>query len=242
MPVPVVFARPFTFFSCLSKKRPDTQKQCSKKKQNKRTRVPNKRTTASKKEQKSRNTNTGRDPNESTNSTHAAYSARTREQATRGPGHRTRTRIESGKGTGRNQPHPKGPKHWGDPADPTTSGRSGTSRPLVRARPSCIRYHGKRHPEPWQQPVTDMPAHSKGGDGLPSSGEPHPRTAGVRRWYRRLAGAITPVVRDTPHGSAAPRAAAHRRGHVALTTGRCGATRPARSPGLVGRDTAFQRA
>ena len=38
----------------------------------------------------------------------------------------------------------------------------------------------------------------------------------VRRSYRRQAGAIPLVVRDTPHSWAAPRAAAQRRGHVAL--------------------------
>ena len=48
------------------------------------------------------------------------------------------------------------------------SGRSGTPRPLVRARPGCIGDHGKRHPGPWKQPVTGEPVHSPGGGHLPS--------------------------------------------------------------------------
>ena len=43
------------------------------------------------------------------------------------------------------------------------SSRGGTPRPLVRAEPGCIGDHGKRHPEPWKQPVTGEPVHSPGG-------------------------------------------------------------------------------
>ena len=56
------------------------------------------------------------------------------------------------------------PTHW-------ASSRSSTPRPLVRARPGCIRDHGKRHLEPWK-PGTGEPAHSPGGGPLPSSGAP----------------------------------------------------------------------
>ena len=61
----------------------------------------------------------------------------------------------------------------------------------------------------------------------------------VRRSYCRLSGAVPLVVRNTPHGSAAPRAAAQRRGHVALPMDTCGDTLPAGTPGPGGRDTAF---
>ena len=61
----------------------------------------------------------------------------------------------------------------------------------------------------------------------------------VRRSYRRLAGAIPLVVRDTPHGWAAPRAAAQRRGHVAVPMDTCGDTLPPGTHGPGGRDNAF---
>ena len=48
-----------------------------------------------------------------------------------------------------------------------------------------------------------------------------------------------PVVRDTPHGWAAARASAQRRGHVALTMDTSGDTLPPGTPGPGGRDTAF---
>ena len=51
--------------------------------------------------------------------------------------------------------------------------------------------------------------------------------------------AIPLVVRDTPHGWAAPRAAAQRRGHVALPMDTCGDTLPPGTPRPGGRDTAF---
>ena len=34
--------------------------------------------------------------------------------------------------------------------------------------PTCIGDHGKRHPEPWKQPVTGKPVHGPGGGRLPS--------------------------------------------------------------------------
>ena len=58
------------------------------------------------------------------------------------------------------------------------SGRSGTPRPLVRARPGCIGDHGKRHPEPWGQPVTGEPLHSPGGGHLPSRVAPQLKPQG----------------------------------------------------------------
>ena len=48
------------------------------------------------------------------------------------------------------------------PSRPASS-RGGPPRPLVRARPGCIGDHGKRHPEPWKQPLTGEPVHSPGG-------------------------------------------------------------------------------
>ena len=50
------------------------------------------------------------------------------------------------------------------------SSRGGTPRALVGAWSGCIGDHGKRHPEPWNQPVTGKPVHSPGGGRLPSSG------------------------------------------------------------------------
>ena len=58
------------------------------------------------------------------------------------------------------------------------SGRSGTPRPLVRARPGCIGDHGKRHPEPWKQPLKGEPVHSPGGGHLPSRVAPQLKPQG----------------------------------------------------------------
>ena len=58
------------------------------------------------------------------------------------------------------------------------SGRSGTPRPLVRARPGCIGDHGKRHPEPWKQPVTGQPVHSPEGGHLLSRVAPQLKPQG----------------------------------------------------------------
>ena len=52
------------------------------------------------------------------------------------------------------------------------SGRSGPPRTLIRARPGCIADNGKSHPEPWQQSITGVRAHSPGGGRLPSRGAP----------------------------------------------------------------------
>ena len=57
-------------------------------------------------------------------------------------------------------------------------GRSGTPRPLVQARPGCIGNHGKRHPEPWKQPVTVEPVHSQGGGRLPGRVAPQLKPQG----------------------------------------------------------------
>ena len=65
------------------------------------------------------------------------------------------------------------------------------------------------------------------------------QATGVRRSYRRLAGAIPLVVGDTPHGWAAPRAAAQRRGQVALPMDTFWDTLPTGTPGPGGCDTAF---
>ena len=58
------------------------------------------------------------------------------------------------------------------------SGRGGTPRPLVRARPGCIGDHGKRHPEPWKQPLTGESVHSPGGGRLQSGAAPQLKPQG----------------------------------------------------------------
>ena len=58
------------------------------------------------------------------------------------------------------------------------SSRGGTPRPLVRARPGCIRGHGKRHPEPWKQLLTGEPVQSPGGGRLPSRSAPQIKPQG----------------------------------------------------------------
>ena len=119
------------------------------------------------------------------------------------------------------------------------NGRSGTPKPLVGARPGSFGYHGKRHPEPWKQLMTGVPAHSPGGGSPAKQRGPATQATGVRRSYGKLAGAILPVVRDTPYAWSAARAAAHRRGHVTLPTDTCGDNLPPRTPGPGGHYTAF---
>ena len=58
------------------------------------------------------------------------------------------------------------------------SGRRSTSRPLVRARPGCIKDHGKRHSGPWKQLVTGEPVHSPGGGRLPTREAPQLKPQG----------------------------------------------------------------
>ena len=45
-------------------------------------------------------------------------------------------------------------------------------------RPGSTRDHGKRHPEPWKQPVTGEPVHSPGGGHLPSRVAPQLKPQG----------------------------------------------------------------
>ena len=146
--------------------------------------------------------------------------------------------TQGGRGTGKNQ-HPMGRTHWGDPADPPAQWQE---RYSTATGPSPARLH----PGPWQTSPGAMEAagdrragtQSRRGSPAKRSG-PATQATRVRRSYRRQAGAIPLVVRDTPHGWAAPRAAAQRRGHVALLMDTCGDTLPPGTHGPGGRDNAF---
>ena len=61
------------------------------------------------------------------------------------------------------------------------SSRGGTRRLLHRARPGCIRDHGKCHPEQWKQLVTGKPVHSTGGGRLPWREAPPLKPQGLGR-------------------------------------------------------------
>ena len=132
-----------------------------------------------------------------------------------------------------------GRTHWDDPADPP--GQQQGPHPKA-AGPSP----GRLHRGPWQTSPGAMEAtgdrragtQSRRGSLAKQRG-PATQATRVRRLYRRLAGAIPLVVRDTPNGLAAPRAAAQRRRHVALSMDTCGDTLPPGTPGPGGRDTAF---
>ena len=102
------------------------------------------------------------------------------------------------------------------------------------------------HRGPWQtspgamEATGDRRAGTQSRRGSPAKqSEPATAATRVRRSYRRLAGAIPLVVRDTPHGWAAPRAAAQRRGQLALPMDTCGDTLPPGTHGPGGRDNAF---
>ena len=104
--------------------------------------------------------------------------------------------------------HPMGRAHWGNPADP--AGQQLGRYPKA-AGPSQARLHRG----PWQTSPGDMEATTDRRAGTQSrrrspAKQRGPATQATRmgRSYRRLAGAIPLVVRDTPHGWAAPRAAA----------------------------------
>ena len=109
--------------------------------------------------------------------------------------------------------------HRGDPGDPP-----GQATGLSPAR---------LHLGPWQtspgamEATSDRRATTQSRRGPPArQSGPATQTTRVRRSYRRQAGAIPLVVRDTPHARAAPRAAAQKRGHVALPMDTCGDTLP----------------
>ena len=132
-----------------------------------------------------------------------------------------------------------GRTHWGDPADPPgqQQGRSPKATGLSPAR---------LHQGPWQtspgamEATVDRRAGTQSRRGSPAEQRgPATQATRVRPSYIRLVGAIPLVVRDTPHGWAAPRAAAQRKGHVALRIDTCGETLPPGTPGPGGRDTAF---
>ena len=128
-----------------------------------------------------------------------------------------------------------GRTHWGDPADPPGQWQERYSK---AAGPSPARLHRG----PWQTSPGAMEATGDRRAGTQSRrGSPAKRSGlatqatRVRRSYGRQAGAIPLVVRDTPHGWAAPRAAAKKGGHVALLMDTCGDTLP---PGTHGRGAA----
>ena len=131
--------------------------------------------------------------------------------------------------------------HWNDPADPP--GQQQGRYPKV-ADPSPARLHGgPSQTSPGAMEATDdRRAGTQSRRGRPAKQRGTATQAtGVRRSYRRLAGAIPPVVRNTPNGMAAARAAAQRRGHVTLPMDTCGDTLRPGTPGLGGCDTAFPK-
>ena len=161
------------------------------------------------------------------------------EQEPSGPRHHTHVRTKDDRGTGNNKPHPMGRAHWGDSADP--SGQQQGWYPKT-AGPSPARLHHG----PWQTSPAIMGATGDRRAGTqPRRGSPAKQrwpanqATGVRWSYRRLMGAISLVVRDTPHGLAAPRAAAQTRGHVALPMDTCGTTLSAGTTRLGGRNNAL---
>ena len=144
--------------------------------------------------------------------TRTAHSVHTGEQAPRWQGHRTSTCTEGSKGTGHHGLQPQGRTHWGDLAGPPGQWQERYSK---TAGPSPARLHrGPLQTSPGAIEATDdRRAGTKPERGSPTKQRgPATRAPGVRRSYRRLAGAIPPVARDTPYGWAAPRAAAHREG------------------------------
>ena len=147
--------------------------------------------------------------------------------------------------------------HVGRPRDgkqQTTNHGSGALRPHSRqsgqlqggypkgAGLSAARLHRR----PWQtspgamETTGDRRACTQSRRGSPAKQiGPATQAKAVRRSYRRLAGAIPPMVRHTPYGWAASTAAAQWRGHVTLSTDTCVDTLPPETSGLGGCNTAF---
>ena len=220
MPVPAVCARPL--FKFKKKKKKEARQ--------------NKANTEQKKKRKLGGEEEGQNHQQHTRTAHSVH---TGEQAPRGQGHCTSTCTEGSKGTGHHGLHPQGQTHWGDLAGPPGHWQERYSK---AAGPSPARLHRG----PWQtspgamEATDDRRAGTQPGRGSPAKQRsPATQATGVRRSYRRLAGAIPPVVRETPYSWAASRAAAHRRGHVTLSTDTCGDTRPPGTPGPGGPHTAF---
>ena len=114
------------------------------------------------------------------------------------------------KGTGRNGLQPQGRTHWGDLADPSGQWQEQYSK-AAGLSPARL------HRGPWQTwrramgATDDRRAGTQPREGSPAKQRgPATGATGVRRSYhrmRRIAAAIPPVVRDTPYGWAASRAA-----------------------------------
>ena len=168
---------------------------------------------------------------------HNTPSEHSGEQEPAGPGHRRRTTANragtpvnrspadqdtahtwGGRGTGKNQ-YPMGRTHRGDPADPPGQWQERYSK---ATGPSPARLHRG----PWQTSPGAMEAtgdrragtQSKRGSPATQSG-PATQATRVRRSYRRQAGAIPLVVRDTPHGWAATQSCRPKEGACGPTHG-----------------------
>ena len=107
---------------------------------------------------------------------HSKPRGHTGEQEPSGPGHCTHV----GRPRDRKEPIPHGSDALGRPSRPTgpVAGAVLQGHWSIRARPGCIGDHGKRHPEPWKQPVTGEPVHSPGGGHLPSRVAPQLKPQG----------------------------------------------------------------
>ena len=180
---------PFPFFLFIKNEKNAKAKTGKHQAGNSRKKGKNKRTMAS-----GKRTNTisrKGDPNEATNRTGMLHTARaavnTRQVATntahspqraRAPVNKREEALDTARanvpraaeGQGATNHTPRVGRTWAIQPTRQASSSRGTPRPLVRARPGCIRDHFKHHPEPWKQLVTGVPAHGPGEGRLPSSG------------------------------------------------------------------------
>ena len=112
-----------------------------------------------------------------------------------------------------------GRTHWGDPADSPGQWQERYSK---ATGPSPARLHRR----PWQtspgamETTGDRRAGTQSRRGSPAKQSgPATQATRVRRLYRRQAGAIPLVVRDTPHGWAAPQTCRPKEGACGPTHG-----------------------
>ena len=106
---------------------------------------------------------------------------------------------------GNNKPHPMVQTHWGDRSN--TPGQQQGRHPKAPGPSPATLHWG-----PWQKSPRAMEAAGDRQTGTQSrrrspakQRDSATQATGVRRWWHRVARAITPMVRDTPNRLAAPK-------------------------------------
>ena len=143
----------------------------------------------------------------------------TGEQAPTGRGPCTHMATWGGRGTGNNKPHPMSRTDWGNQANP--QGQLQGRYPEATGPCPAGLHRGPRQMSPAAMEATgDRGAATESTRVSPAKQRgPTTQATGLRRSYRRLAGAIPPVVIVTPIGRAAPPTCRPKKGPCGPTHG-----------------------